>query len=174
MWDLANAARLAAGAPPLLGIASDDAHNYHGGPVAPGRGWIMVRAARLAQADLIDAMRAGDFYASSGVVLEELEFDRGKGTLTLTMPAEEGTTYSTQFVGARTGGVPGEVLATAEGTIARYTLKGDELYVRATVTSSALHTNPSFDGQHRQAWTQPVGWERHVNDPGPTRLRIAR
>ena len=56
----------------------------------------------------------------------------------------------------------GRVLATVEGTTARYTLTGDELYVRAVVTSTDPPENPSFPDQRRQAWTQPVGWEASV------------
>jgi len=51
------------------------------------------------------------------------------------------------------------VLATRPGLVAAYTMGGDELYVRATVTASLGHENPSFEGQRRQAWTQPVGWK---------------
>jgi hypothetical protein len=39
-----------------------------------------------------------------------------------------------------------------------YTLKGDELYVRAVITSSATPKNPIEPGQKTKAWTQPVGW----------------
>ncbi len=52
----------------------------------------------------------------------------------------------------------GTVLLTVTGTEAAYQLTGDELYVRAIVTSSRQHTNPSLDGQHQAAWTQPFGW----------------
>jgi hypothetical protein len=51
------------------------------------------------------------------------------------------------------------VLKTVEGLSANYELTGQELYVRAVVTSSAPPRDPSFAGQRRQAWTQPVGWE---------------
>jgi hypothetical protein len=50
----------------------------------------------------------------------------------------------------------GEVLARTEGTKAEYEFAGDELYVRARVTSSALHPNPSEPGDFQQAWVQPV------------------
>jgi hypothetical protein len=43
-----------------------------------------------------------------------------------------------------------------EGTRASYTLKGDELYVRAVVTSSKPPAVPSYANQKAQAWTQPV------------------
>jgi hypothetical protein len=48
------------------------------------------------------------------------------------------------------------------GTKAEYQLTGDELYVRAVVTSSLAPENPSFENQKAQAWTQPVGWQKHV------------
>jgi hypothetical protein len=52
----------------------------------------------------------------------------------------------------------GKVLAVVEGLQPRYQLQGNELYVRAVVTSSLAPVNPSFADQRQQAWTQPVGW----------------
>ena len=52
----------------------------------------------------------------------------------------------------------GVVLATVTGDHPKYRLQGDELYVRAIVTSSTPHPNPSFDDQFEQAWSHPVGW----------------
>jgi hypothetical protein len=57
------------------------------------------------------------------------------------------------------------VLATVKGATPAYQLTGDELYVRAIVTSTKPHDDPSFKGQLQQAWTQPVGWEIRVNQP---------
>ena len=56
------------------GLATDDAHDHHGrGDVStPGRGWVWVRAAELTPAAIITALRAGDFYASTGVRLREV------------------------------------------------------------------------------------------------------
>jgi hypothetical protein len=56
----------------------------------------------------------------------------------------------------------GRVMATVEGTEPRYRLNGNELYVRAVVTSSEPPENPSFSDQRAQAWTQPVGWEAWI------------
>jgi hypothetical protein len=47
-------------------------------------------------------------------------------------------------------------LARVEGLHPRYRPRGDELFVRATVTSSLAPENPMFEGQFRQAWVQPV------------------
>jgi hypothetical protein len=60
----------------------------------------------------------------------------------------------------------GKVLATVEGTKATYRLTGEELYVRAVVTSDRPPQNPSFPDQKAQAWTQPVGWEGWIGRPG--------
>ena len=188
LWDIANTLRIAEmDAPPLFGMATDDSHTYHKGQnVGPGRGWVMVRSRHLTPESLIESMRAGDFYASSGVRLEDVSYDRESGKLSLSIDAAEGASYTTRFIGTPTGhevsGEPrrgedgetldnvtkkyaeqvGKVLATVKGANPSYELSGDELYVRAVVTSSEAHDRPSFKGQKKQAWTQPVGWRERV------------
>ena len=46
IWDLANAIRRTSlDVPPLMGIATDDSHEYHGRTGSrPGRGWVMSGA----------------------------------------------------------------------------------------------------------------------------------
>lgn len=183
LWDIANTIRLhQLKAPPLFGLATDDSHVYHGRPGSrPGRGWIMVRSRYLTPEHIIRAIRAGDYYCSSGVTLAALEFDRDTKVIELEIAAEPGVEYTTQFIGTpakfddtstpRVGrdGQPlrathlysddvGRVLATVTGPQARFQLTGDQLYVRAVVTSNQPHPDPSFTGQQQQAWTQPVGW----------------
>lgn len=175
LWDIANTIRLGQlAAAPLLGVATDDTHDYHhdhdnpGQSARPGRGWIVVRTRRLTPESLIRAMRVGDFYASSGVVLSDVRFDAEHGLIELEIQPEGDATYTTQFIGTLAGDaardVPeiGQVLAEVAGLTASYRLTGGELYVRAVVTSSLPPVDPSFDGQRQQAWTQPVGWEKRV------------
>ena len=168
IWDIANTIRIAElDCPPLFGVATDDSHTYHGGDVSPGRGWIMVRAASLDANLLVEAMKAGDFYSSSGVTLKSLSWDSQARVLHLEIEPEEGVTYETALLGTRKGydatlpedenGI-GEVLATKKGTEVRFTIPEDALYGRATITSSRKHSNPSFPEQREQAWTQPFGW----------------
>ena len=182
IWDVANTIRITElKASPLYGLGTDDSHNYHGGDVSPGRGWVMVRAEKLEPNAIVEAMQRGDFYASSGVTLKEVRFDKDSKTLQIEIAAEEGVTYTTQFLGTRKGydravekvptpegdNVPfrlryskdvGAVLASSDSLMPSYTLKGDELYVRAVITSSATPKNPIEPGQKTKAWTQPVGW----------------
>jgi hypothetical protein len=184
LWDIANTIRLGQlSSPPLLGVATDDSHQYHGTSGSrPGRGWIMVRASSLESEALIRAIKAGAFYASSGVTLEDVEYDEQAKTLRITIKPDGAAEYTTQFIGTRRGydgssqpavdeqgqplratrvysGDVGETLATVSGLSAEYQLQGDELYVRAVVTSTLPHHDPSFEGQRQQAWTQPVGWQ---------------
>ena len=169
MWDQINALRQnELKILPVFGIATDDSHNYHGKKGSrPGRGWVMVRSRYLTPEHLIKAMKRGDFYASSGVTLQDVRFDQKSRTLSVEIAPVEDVTYTTQFIGTRLADPdhdpdehvhPGEVLATVDGTAATYKLDGSELYVRALITSSAAHHDPSFENQKRQAWTQPVGW----------------
>jgi hypothetical protein len=182
LWDIANTLRIAQfKAPPMYGVGTDDAHNYHGEEASPGRGWVMVRAAKLDADELVKAMKAGDFYASSGVTLDDVSFTNG--ALRLRIHAEPGVTYKTVIRGTLQGfdattrdvKTPagdtyptrkfysddvGKTLAEIEGNEIVWQPSGKELYFRATVLSSKPHPNPSFKGQTEMAWTQPMGWKK--------------
>ncbi|MCH2181813.1 MAG: hypothetical protein MK108_07395 [Mariniblastus sp.] len=183
MWDIANTLRLdRLKQPPLFGLGTDDSHHYHESTGStPGRGWVMVRATALNPDAILSAINAGDFYASSGVTLRQVDFDEAEGTLQVEVEPEASHEYTIEFVGTlkdydRTSQVRrdanenelratriyspdiGKVLQRVEGPRAVYRLTGQELFVRAVITSSAGHDNPSFKGQKKQAWTQPVGW----------------
>jgi hypothetical protein len=137
----------------LWGVASDDSHDYHApdNPDAarPGQAWIFVRADTLSSEQLMAALKRGDFYASTGVVLDELVVRRSEISIRIARSREAGkgglssddVRYLTRFIG--TGG---RVLAEVVGHSPRYSIRGDEGYVRASVTDS--------NGRH--AWTQPV------------------
>ncbi len=191
-WDIANTLRLdRLASPPLFGLGTDDSHNYHGVEGAtPGRGWIVVRAEQLDADVLIQAINRGDFYASSGVELRDVRFDPEANTLQLNIEPVDGVEFTTQFIGTpveydRTWPAAttedGQVLTVKErycpkiGTVfseqsglqPKYQLTGEELYVRAVVTSTRLHPNPSLPDQKEQAWTQPVGWEKRFRNLRP-------
>ena len=160
LWDIANTTRRRdLDAPLLYGLGTDDCHNYHNASGStPGRGWVMVRAQECTARALLDAIERGDFYASSGVDLEDVTFDGN--VLSVAIAEREGAAYITEFIGTRVDGEPGEILARVDGPRPSYTLVGDELFVRATVTSSLTADNPVWQGQPRQAWVQPVAPRR--------------
>jgi hypothetical protein len=149
----------------------------------------MVRAAKLDAETLIQAIKRGDFYASSGVTLRDVRYDPEAKLLQIDIEPEQDARYTTQFIGTKLGydstsaprvdteGKPirssriysddiGQVLATVPGTAPSFQLTGEELYVRAVVTSTKPHHDPSFKDQRQQAWTQPVGWQERLNQDG--------
>jgi hypothetical protein len=138
VWD-----RLLSNGTLLYGIAVDDAHNFKqpGNPAVagPGRGWVMVRAARLDARALLESLERGDFYASTGVVLDDVVV--GARDMTVKVKPEGASKYRIQFVG--TGG---RILADVGEASSTYAFKGDEGYVRARVIES----------NGRMAWCQPV------------------
>jgi hypothetical protein len=168
LWDIANTIRVSQlKSPPLLGLATDDSHTYHGNQnVRPGRGWIMVQARHLTPESLIRAIERGEFYASSGVSLRYATFSSKDRLLELEIEPGGDATFSTEFIGTLASDVRevGKTLATVPGLRPAYRLTGEELYVRAVVTSSEAHEFPSFEGQHKQAWTQPIGWQDQVKE----------
>jgi hypothetical protein len=165
----------------LYGVATDDSHRYFKfgtGIANPGRGWVMVHAEKLEANALVNAMLRGDFYGSCGVTLNSVE--RSAAGLAIDVAAEDGVAYTTRYIGTRKGfdiaskpfrdvagaAVPGsslvysdaigEVLYETTDLKSEYALTGDELYVRATVTSDKPMANPAVKGDLEMAWVQPV------------------
>jgi hypothetical protein len=128
---------------PLYGIAVDDAHVFKqpGNPnvAGPGRGWVVVRSARLEARAILEAMERGDFYASTGVELAE--YEATSSAIRIAVRPTTFSKYRIQFIGQG-----GRLLAERAEPTAIYAFKGDEGYVRARVLES--------NGQI--AWAQPV------------------
>jgi hypothetical protein len=104
-------------------------------------------------------MQRGDFYFSSGVELGDVAFDAKKKEIRLRIEGSTGEQFVTRFVGVRRGSREGVSLGEVTGRTPSYVMKGDELYVRAVVTSNLVPEVPSKEFGYRRAWTQPVGWK---------------
>ncbi len=181
IWDIALTRRLAELHLPLMyGLATDDGHAYHNIPSRasePGRSWVMVLTNQLTASTLIESLEAGRFYSSSGVTLKRIE--TSSEFYSVEVEPVAGETYTIEFIGTRKGydatSQPvlnkegreiratrrysrdvGETFAKVEGTQGVYRFEGDEIYVRARITSSAKHPNPSELGDPQRAWCQPV------------------
>ncbi len=184
-WDSVNAFRLLAGKPLLYALGTDDAHNY----VPPamnfadgfGSAWVEVRSAELTPEGITAAMHAGDFYATCGVLLEEVAFNVAEKRLSVKVRAVAGVTYRIFFVTTRRGFDPavslvespadgakpartipvysddiGRTVLTVEGTEASYQMTADDLYVRARIESSVPGKfTRNFYPAVQTAWTQP-------------------
>jgi len=172
-WDVVNAYRAAHGQQLLLGMGSDDRHGY--GP--PPKAWTVVRAANLGIGELLGAISAGDFYASNGLDFADIQFD-GK-TLAVRIDIREEGTYRIEFIGTKKdcdsssrvvevekgphcparkidvyADKIGIVLETVEGSEGAYTLRADDLYVRAKIVRVAADLNSDWPAGSA-AWSQP-------------------
>jgi hypothetical protein len=138
VWDA-----LLTGGKRIYGIAVDDAHHFQG-PFAPdrsnpGRGWVVVRAPALEARALVDALEAGDFYASTGVALSDVVVRTDR--LEIHIEERGDFRYRTTFIGRN-----GAVLYESFDNPAVFHLIEDVGYVRAKVTDSMGYV----------AWAQPV------------------
>lgn len=116
----------------VFAVASDDNH-YKKANV--GRGWIMVKAPALTKNDILENIRTGNFYATTGVILNDYQVTEKN----ITIDSQNGE--SIMFTGKN-----GAVLKTVKGSKAEYQIKGDEYYIRAKITNSG----------GKMAWTQPI------------------
>jgi hypothetical protein len=141
LWDAA----LARGAR-VFGTATDDAHHYadaalvraRGGISYTGdRGFVMVRAGRT-EAAIRAAIVAGDFYASTGVILDRLELGpRGF----FVAPRSVSPPYTFEVI------ADGRVVERTQSASLRFTLPEPAPgFARVRVT----------DALGRHAWTEPV------------------
>ena len=186
-WDVVNAFRAKKGIPLIYGIGSDDTHFYFDlGTKKAGRvavDYIVVRSPVLTPDALLTALHAGDFYASSGVTLRNIEFDPAKRTLHVSVAPDLGATYKIHFIttkknfdtSVRTVDLPakkgrgarkapiysseiGKTISLVEGTEATYAMASDDLYVRARVESNLPSAYIGyFHPETKVAWTQPYG-----------------
>lgn len=156
----------------IYGVASDDAHQYRvfsKNRSNPGRGWIMVRAASLAAGALVDAMLQGDFYASTGIFLQE--YQRGPEHYRITVDLEKTSAAVAQAVNREVIipaqriaiqfiGEEGSVLQTIDDIKAAYPLSSaaNSRYVRARVSYTLKQPDGNETTFH--AWGQPVFREK--------------
>ena len=121
----------------LMGVAVDDTHQKS---ADLGKGWVCVRAPELSAEAIFAALKAGNFYASTGP--EILNFSRTAGRfMVITAPCRTISFMANSCYGVSHHAEPGRSLTQAE-----YRLQGPETYLRVQCTDEA----------GRRAWTNPV------------------
>jgi predicted metal-dependent phosphoesterase TrpH len=126
----------------LYGVASDDAHRES----HVGKGWIMVRATTLHPDTITRAIENGDFYPTTGIVIDSVAYSPAA----VSVRSTNGTQI--RFIGKN-----GAVLATVDSAAATYDIRGDEIYVRAEISNASS----------QKGWIQPmmIGKPTGVNYP---------
>jgi len=131
----------------IYGVATDDSHHYHDFTpkmANPGRGWICVQADSLSETSIMESIKKGDFYASTGVYLDQL--DCSDKSLNITIATNEDDPLKlTEYVTSITG-YEGELLYETDDLNINFELPINSSYMRATIKSSG-----GF-----KAWTQPI------------------
>ena len=116
----------------IFGTATDDCH----GDNTFNYGWIITYANSKTKTSIWDSILKGNFYASCGVEIENIDVSEGFYNISIA----NGTNAITTFYGANRS-----VLKTCNGSFASYEFDGSEKYVRATIVIN-----------DKKAWTQPV------------------
>lgn len=126
----------------LVGLAVDDVHWQ---PNEAGGGFVMVRAPELSEPALLDALRHGNFYSSTGPIIQDLRLQAGKApwpTLEVVCsPCSEIVFYTCGPRGQRQAAPSGATL-----TRSSLPLRQEQVYVRVECR----------DAQGGCAWTNPI------------------
>ena len=141
LWDKSLARGLS-----LWGFANPDCHNYDTSlPDSPFNGYNVVLSQSLTEASLMNALKQGKFYASSGVEVESIEITAAEIMVT----AKNASLV--KFIGAN-----GEILKTVAGNSGCYNPNGSEGYVRVEMENTAS-CFPGLTEIPQKAWLQPIG-----------------
>jgi hypothetical protein len=114
----------------IFGVATDDAHEAD----QRGRGWVMVSAPREAGA-IVAALKAGRFYASSGVTISSIRVEDGQLTI------ESPNAQEIRFFADR-----GSMRHMQAGGTATCPIRDDDIYLRAELHGPGA----------TKAWTNPI------------------
>ena len=120
----------------LWGLAVDDCHRA----IGLGYAAVMVKAAELTRDAIMEAMRTGGFYSTTGPTIEDVVLD-GDQIHVRTSPVKQINFMSQSWLGQHHRAPEGETI-----TEATFTPRGEERYVRLEVC----------DADGWRAWTNPV------------------
>lgn len=125
----------------IFGFASDDAHHrpnkYREDDIAGS--FIMVKATSLSERSILNSIKNGYFYSSTGPIIENIEVS--KNTIYIkTSPVKHIDFIANAWKGSRFSGKR-KLLREIE-----YRIRGDEEYIRIEIT----------DKSGKKAWTNPV------------------
>ena len=114
----------------VWGVATDDAHK----PEHRGKAWVVVNTEPNAP-EILDALKSGRFYSSTGVHIDDITIN--DGVIRVTSPDAK----AIRFIAER-----GQVRKQIEGSVAEYRPSPKDVYVRIELFGEVL----------QKAWTNPI------------------
>jgi hypothetical protein len=115
----------------IYGVASDDSHKESN----QSKGWIMVYASSNNEDTIVNEIRQGHFYSSTGIILDSIYYSASL----IFVRSSNGETI--RFIGKN-----GSILETIAGSEGSYIISGQEVYVRAEISNSS----------GKRGWIQPM------------------
>jgi hypothetical protein len=119
------------------GFAVDDTHNYE---YDFAGGWVWVKSERLEEEAILQAMKNGAFYSSSGPEIYDFRVEKGLAKVRCSEVA------AINFIGHSKWGIQRRAAPGRTITEGEYQLQGHEVYLRVECVDAWGHT----------AWTNPV------------------
>ena len=130
----------------MWGFANDDAHNTDSLHFAgSGSAWNMIWAENLTRPVIMEALRAGAFYATCGVTVNRLRVTDES----ITVSSPNATHIKVVADGGRT-------VMQVDASSATYVLRGDEKWIRIVLWNYVVcfpNEKPRFT---QKAWLQPI------------------
>jgi len=131
----------------LWGFANDDAHNTDTAHFAgPGSAWNMIWAKNLSRPAVMEALRAGAFYGSCGIIVDKMEVTADA----ITVSSSNATHIKVVADGGRT-------VMQVDASKATYTVSGDEKWIRIMLWNDKVcYTGNAKPKYTQRAWLQPI------------------
>jgi hypothetical protein len=116
----------------IWGFATDDMHDLKRDA---GRAWIMVRAKSFDSQSILEALRQGSFYSTTGPIIDKILLNEDKIKIILNKD------YQVKFIGYNR-----KTLEVRFGREVSYPIRPQDIYVRAEIKDLRYR---------KKAWTQP-------------------
>lgn len=133
----------------IYGVATDDLHKIKNAGMIEmiDVGWIMLKLNSLNKDSVFNALKRGDFYASTGIDINNFNVIENDISISCTNCSK------IKFIGNN-----GKILKEVKGSEADFS-RNDEKYVRVE-----LEDNGILGVRKKKAWTQPVFYDNTTNE----------
>ena len=132
---------------------------------SPGKGWIYVNSEELTHNSIINNIKKGQFYSSTGIKINSYEYKNN--LLKIIIDNQEGISYETKIIGTKKNiniddTEIGKTLASFNTNEINYNVPENIYYFRVKIISNKNKINYSYDNEYETAWFQPLRVDQTV------------